>query len=338
MKLEIENIDLGYAQRHAAPRLLAEHLSLRVPEGELTALLGRNGVGKSTLLRVLAGVRTPLRGRVTLDGREVAAMTARERARKIAFVTTEPVAAAHLRVREVVAMGRAPYTGWFGALSPEDERIVGESLERVGMAAFRDKPLESLSDGERQRVMIARALAQDTPLMFLDEPTAFLDLPNRYQIALLLRELAHSTGKTVIYSSHDLSTAVRLCDALWAMSPGGVAAGAPEDLLRSGALDAMFGGTPLSFTPEGTVEINRETFQAVRIAAQTDAETARLLARAAARCGFRTATDKTAEAVAEIGVLPDGAFEVSGARNGAVRRAGDFHELAALLRQLPGRR
>lgn len=338
MRLKIENITLGYFQRHVGTQLLTEGLSLVAPEGELVALLGRNGVGKSTLLRVLAGVRTPLKGRATFDGKEITAMTAHQRARKIAFVTTEQIAVAHLRVHEVVALGRSPYTGWLGTLAPEDRRIVGESLERVGMSAFRDKALESLSDGERQRVMIARALAQDTPLMLLDEPTAFLDLPNRYQIALLLRELAHGTGKTVIFSSHDLSTAVQLCDALWVMTPGGVAAGAPEDLMRSGALNAMFGHTLLTLSSEGVVKLDRKALFAVKIEAKTedDSETARLLAKTVERCGFAPVREKTGVTVAaEIKILPgDGGFRVTGMGSGAVTRANDFHELAALLRQL----
>lgn len=337
MELQIENLALGYVQRHAETRLLAGRLTLAAPEGELIALLGRNGVGKSTLLRALAGVAAPLKGRVLLGGKEIAAMTAHERARRIAFVTTEHVAVAHLRVHEVVAMGRAPYTGWFGTLSAEDERIVGESLERVGMGTFRDKALESLSDGERQRVMIARALAQDTPLMLLDEPTAFLDLPNRYQIALLLRELAHGTGKTVIFSSHDLSTAVQLCDALWVMTPGGVAAGAPEDLMQSGALDAMFGSTPLTLSPEGVVKLDRQAGYMVKITdTAVNGRIAALTARTAERCGFRPVTDGTGETpVAEIKILEEGrTFELTDARKGTVFRAEDFHALAALLRQL----
>lgn len=334
MRLEIENITLGYSQRHAETRLLAEQLSLAAPEGELIALLGRNGVGKSTLLRVLAGVRPPMKGRVLLGGSDIAAMPPAERSRKIAFVTTEQVAVAHLRVHEVVAMGRAPYTGWLGTLAPEDRRVVDESLERVGMTGFRDKALESLSDGERQRVMIARALAQDTPLMLLDEPTAFLDLPNRYQIALLLRELAHGTGKTVIFSSHDLSTAVQLCDALWVMTPGGVAAGAPEDLMLSGALNAMFGQTPLTLSPEGVVKLARENRYAVKIAETTDSETARLLAKTAERCGFESVAEESGTTVAaEIEIVPGG-FRVTDTESGAVTRADDFHGVAALLRQL----
>lgn len=332
MKLQLQDITLGYAQRQGGRRLLAEHLSLEVPEGELIALLGRNGVGKSTLLRVLAGVRRPLHGEVSLDGVELSAMTARDRARRIAFVTTEQVTVAHLRVREVVAMGRAPYTGWFGTLSEEDGRVVDEALERVGMAAFRDKPLETLSDGERQRVMIARALAQDTPLMLLDEPTAFLDLPNRYQVALLLRDLAHDTGKTVVYSSHDLSTAVQLCDALWVMTARGVAAGAPEDLMRGGALNAMFEGTPLTLTTEGGVRLERPIEWGVVMETGADRQLARWAERVAERCGFRLVTE-TADAVAKVEVLPDERFIVTNLGRSSSATADNCRELATLLRQ-----
>ncbi len=132
-----------------------------------------------------------------------------------------------------------------------------EALERVGLSKFGNKPLESLSDGERQRAMIARAVAQDTPLVLLDEPTAFLDLPNRYRVALLLRELAHETGKTVIYSSHDLSTAVQLCDTLWVMSAAGIETGTPAEVLGSGAIDALFDDLPLRCSADGAVRFDR---------------------------------------------------------------------------------
>lgn len=351
MALEIKDITLGYK----GGKTLVTDLSLRAPEGELIALLGRNGVGKSTLLRVLAGVRLPLAGTVVLDGHSVFGMAAHERARRVAFVTTEQVAVAHLRVREVVAMGRAPYTGWFGTLSPADERIVEESLERVGMSDFRDKPLESLSDGERQRVMIARALAQDTPVMLLDEPTAFLDLPNRYQIALLLRQLAHDMGKTVLFSSHDLSTAMQLCDALWVMSGEGVSAGAPEDLVRSGALEAMFGGTPLTLSPEGVVRLSLSSLSPGTVSGGDDrplrtvrlvsgaAGTLVLLRRLAERCGFAVTVsgqegssasgDSVFAEVAEVS--GEDGFGVTFMDSGGGRRVfcADFHALAAALRE-----
>lgn len=257
MRLEIKDITIGYAQRKAAARLLAARVSLTAPEGALIGLLGRNGTGKSTLLRVLAGVRRPLGGTVWLDDQNLVSLSARERAARIAFVTTEPIGTPHLRVREVVAMGRAPYTGWLGSLADEDVRSVEEALERVGMSAFRDKTLDSLSDGERQRVLIARAVAQDTPLVLLDEPTAFLDLPNRYRVALLLRRLAHETGKTVIYSSHDLSTAVQLCDRLWILGTGGIEAGRPSELLQNGAVSALFDDLPIRCSADGVIRFER---------------------------------------------------------------------------------
>ena len=332
MQLKVENLTLGYPQRHAPTRLLVECLSLAAPEGELIALLGRNGVGKSTLLRVLAGVRKPLDGRVTMGGEDVAALAAAEKARRIAFVTTEPVTVAHLRVHEVVAMGRAPYTGWFGSLTEADERMVAESLERVGMAAFHDKTLDSLSDGERQRVMISRALAQDTPLVLLDEPTAFLDLPNRYQIALLLRDLAHETGKTILYSSHDLSTALELCDTLWVMTPRGVAAGAPEDMLFSGMLEGMFEGTPLTLTPQGTVQLKRITRGTLRVAADVEPAVARMVERTATRCGYEVVENERREADVLVGSSAVARCVLTRTDNRTTVEVPDFHALATLLR------
>lgn len=257
MLLEVQNLTVGYARRKERERRLIEGLSLIAPEGRAIGLLGRNGMGKSTLLRVLAGVQRPIEGRVSVGGVDLAHLSAHDRACRIAFVTTEPVATAHLRVREAVAMGRAPYTGWLGSLSAEDLRRVDESLERVGMSAFADMPLDSLSDGERQRVMIARAVAQDTPIVLLDEPGAFLDLPNRYRMALLLCRLAHEMGKTVIYSSHDLSTAVQLCDLLWLLTPSGIVAGEPAELLQNGTVDVLFDDLPIRCLPDGVIRFDR---------------------------------------------------------------------------------
>lgn len=258
-RFEIKRVTLGYKERKAP---LAENLSVEAHGGELVALLGRNGVGKSTLLKTMAGVMPPLQGEVMLNERSVYDMTVAERARQMAFVTTENVSVIHLRVSEVVAMGRAPYTGWFGRLSEEDERIAGKALEWVGMTDFAEKGMDTLSDGERQRVMIARALAQDTPVMLLDEPTAFLDLPNRYQIVLLLKRLAHDLGKIMIFSSHDLAIAMQICDRLWVMSrpeEGGMASGSPAQLMESGGLDAIFKGTPLRLVgSEGAVKLKND--------------------------------------------------------------------------------
>lgn len=242
MELEIQNITLGYKD---ASSPLIRGVSLTATEGELIGLVGRNGSGKSTLLRAIAATQRPSSGDVLLSGESIYTLSPDELSRLISFVNTASVGIPHLRVHEVVALGRAPYTGWLGRLADEDQAIVERSLDQVGMTSFWNKEIERLSDGERGRVMIARALAQDTPIMLLDEPTAFLDMPNRYLIEMLLGELAHTTAKTVIFSTHDLSSAMRLCDRMWVLSPEGITQGSPTELISCGAFDVIFKSTPL---------------------------------------------------------------------------------------------
>ncbi len=207
--IELRNITLGYGAR-----TLVEGASATFARGELSALLGRNGTGKSTLLRAVAGLAHPTHGTIMLDGRAVSSLPPKEAAALAAFVSTDVVRVQNLRAYDAVALGRAPYTGWFGRLTPADHDAAARALALVGMQEFASKGLDTLSDGERQRVMIARALAQDTPIILLDEPTAFLDLPNRYEIFALLRRLAHDEGKTIICSTHDLGIALGACDTL----------------------------------------------------------------------------------------------------------------------------
>ena len=180
--------------------------------GTLTALIGRNGAGKSTLLRALAAIDTPHYGAVVIDSHPLHSLTAEERARLIAFVSTQRVRIANLSCQDVVAIGRAPYTNWLGRMQEQDHEIVSSALEAVGMTDFALRSIDSLSDGECQRIMIARALAQQTPVILLDEPTAFLDIPTRFEICRLLADLAHSGGKTIIFSTHDIDAALPVCD------------------------------------------------------------------------------------------------------------------------------
>ena len=315
MAFEIKNLTVGY--KGVAP--LVENVGLIVPDGELVAIMGRNGVGKSTLLRSLAGVVRPLAGDVALDGSSLFSMSARELARNVAFVSTEIVSVAHLRVWDVVSTGRAPYTGWMGTLSAEDISKVSAALEQVGMLGFADVPLDRLSDGERQRVMIARALAQDTKLILLDEPTAFLDLPNRYQITILLRELAHRGGKTVIFSTHDLETAMRLSDTVWIMSDRVIATGAPEDLIAAGRFGAIFRDTDLSLGDAGEICLKSAPAKFVRVVCATP-----LLLKALERCevGVDPAAARSVEA------LPGGGYALDGSP------VSDIYELSRLIKEL----
>lgn len=240
--IELHGLTLGYGER-----ILFEGADIGFGWGEFTALIGRNGTGKSTLLRTIAGLVKPLSGSISVDGRALSDMTSREIASKISFVSTEEIRITNLKVGDVVGLGRAPYTNWIGTLSHEDREKVGRSLELVGMSAFAHKTMDTLSDGERQRVMIARALAQDTPIILLDEPTAFLDLPNRYEICLLLRRLAHTQGKSIIFSTHDLSIALELCDTIAMIEGGRFFYGTAEKLIAKGEIQRLFEGTSLRF-------------------------------------------------------------------------------------------
>lgn len=243
--VNIRNLSIGYDRKN----ILSSQLNMSCRAGEFIALVGRNGMGKSTLLRVLAGLSVPLSGQVSISGVDIHGMDSLLKAKTVSFVSTDVVKIAHLRVWDVVAMGRSPYTGWSGALSVDDEMIVRESLDKVGVLSLQGKSMDQLSDGERSRVMIARALAQDTKVMILDEPTAFLDLANRYQVSLLLRNLAHSTNKIIITSTHDLSTVLSICDTVWVMSHDGVTVGTPSEVRSNGALQSIFAGTDLRVDP-----------------------------------------------------------------------------------------
>ena len=209
MSIRLDHIALSYGSR-----TLLEDVSASFGQGELTALIGRNGTGKSTLLRALAGLGSVSAGKIELCGRPLSALTPHERATTVGFVTTDRVRIANLACEDVVALGRAPYTNWIGRMQEADRAVVERSLELVGMSGFARKTMDRMSDGECQRVMIARVLAQDTPVILLDEPTAFLDLPNRYTLATLLRRLAREERKCILFSTHDLDIALSLCDSV----------------------------------------------------------------------------------------------------------------------------
>ncbi|MBO5660965.1 MAG: ABC transporter ATP-binding protein, partial [Tidjanibacter sp.] len=188
----------------------------------------------------------------------VASLTMKEVAGQIAFVSTDDVRVQNLHVWDVVSLGRAPYTNWVGRLTAEDRAKVEESLRLVGMEQFAEASMDSLSDGERQRVMIARALAQDTPIILLDEPTAFLDLPNKYEICLLLRRLAHKEGKCILFSTHDLSIAIELCDTIAMIEGGEFRYGTAEMLIEEGAMQRLFESTQIEFDRErGNVRLKK---------------------------------------------------------------------------------
>ena len=204
--MSLRGLGIGFGKR----KLLCD-VDTSFVASSLTALLGRNGSGKSTLLRAMAGLGR-YDGSISVAGHDIAMLSAARRARLMAFVSTERTRIGAMSCFDIVAMGRAPHTNWIGRLCDADIAAVESALEAVGMSSFAGRRVASMSDAECQRVMIARALAQDTPLILMDEPTSFLDLPNRYELCTLLAELAHSHGKCIVFSTHELDIAVNLAD------------------------------------------------------------------------------------------------------------------------------
>jgi iron complex transport system ATP-binding protein len=245
--LQILRLSIGYKRKRNA-FVVAEKLSATLYGGTLTCLIGANGAGKSTLIRTLAGFQPALAGEIRIDGKNIAAYSGRALSGIISVVLTERVEVHHLSAAELAGMGRNPYTGFWGGLKAEDRRIVHEALQQVGVAHLSDRPVETLSDGERQKVMIAKALAQQTPLIFLDEPTAFLDFPSKLEILQTLHRLSRTTRKTIFLSTHDLDLAMQVADTLWLMdATRGLTVGSPKQLAQSGCMENLFSGKNVAF-------------------------------------------------------------------------------------------
>ncbi|MDE0393978.1 MAG: ABC transporter ATP-binding protein [Gammaproteobacteria bacterium] len=256
--LTLERLAIGYRTRRNET-VVASDISLELREGELVCLLGPNGAGKTTLMRTVAGMQPPLGGRVLVDGDDIHSMPARARAKRLSVVLTERVEAGLLTAYALVGLGRYPHTNWSGRLSGHDHEVIQECLERVGAEDLAHRYVSDLSDGERQRVMMARALAQEPRLMVLDEITAFLDLPRRVEAMRLLRRVVRDTGRAVLLSTHDLELALRAADRVWLLPKGGrLATGAPEDLVLSGAFEAAFASEGVDFDrARGTFRVDR---------------------------------------------------------------------------------
>jgi iron complex transport system ATP-binding protein len=248
--LQTRNLAVGYRTRRTR-RAVLERVNLTVRAGELVCLIGPNGIGKSTLLRTLARMQPALWGTVELGGADLRAITHAELARRLGVVLTERVVVEVLPVRRIVELGRYPHSGWFGRITEQDRRAVDWAIDAVGARHLAGRDFGRLSDGERQRVMIARALAQEPVLLMLDEPTAFLDVPSRVEVMGLLRQLTRDGRLAVVVSTHDLELALRTADVIWLVMPGGeLMTGAPEDVVLAGGLGRAFEGRRIRFHPE----------------------------------------------------------------------------------------
>lgn len=243
------DLAVGYRSGKSDVILLRE-LNLKLERGKLVALLGQNGAGKSTLLRALTCDEQPLVGSIEANGKNLADMSQKERSRLIGLVSTERIQAGALTVTELVGLGRQPHTGFLGRLDDEDHEIVRQAMADAGILSKAAEYVASLSDGERQKAMIAKALAQQTPIIILDEPTAFLDVASRIETMRLLQTLAHERDKAVLLSSHDISQSLMLADELWLITNDRqVVTGKTQDLVQSGVMDRLFSNQDIHFDP-----------------------------------------------------------------------------------------
>ena len=248
--IRLRDLSIGYPDKHNTKRV-AEHLNASIHSGELTCLLGTNGVGKSTLLRTLSAFQPPLGGTIDLLDRPLSTYDDRQLATVIGVVLTEKSDIRNMTVEELVGLGRSPYTGFWGTLKEGDRKIVHEAIARVRIEPLTQRMVHTLSDGERQKVMIAKALAQETPIIFLDEPTAFLDFPSKVEVMQLLHNLTHTLQKTVFMSTHDLELALQIADKIWLMDrTNGIAIGTPEDLSLEGKLSSFFSRKGITYDTE----------------------------------------------------------------------------------------
>ena len=258
--IELGNAAIGYKAKTHSINVVKSAISVYALKGELVALIGGNGVGKSTLLRTIAGFQAPISGDFLIRGKQVSAYREKELALIMGFVSTEIIRVPNLSVFDLVSLGRYPHTNWFGKMLDLDRYIVEEAIKSVGLQGYENRMVNYISDGERQKAMIARTLAQDTDVIVLDEPTAFLDLSNKYEIVHILHQLASEKGKTILFSTHDLTTAIAESDRIWLMLNDSVEQGAPEDLILNGNFSSLFHSDHLFFDQEkGDFRIKKQS-------------------------------------------------------------------------------
>ncbi len=238
--------------------MIATNINFSLKKGELAAIIGVNGIGKSTLLRTLGKVQPKLSGNILLNSTPLEKLTSLALATEISVVLTEPIASKNLTVMELVSLGRQPYTNWIGTLSDQDKTKIKSALNLVELTSLQYKKCYELSDGQLQKVMIARALAQDTPVILMDEPTSHLDLYHKVQILKLLQDIAHKTQKTILFTTHEIEIAIQLCDKMLILEKGKSAFGEPCDLIRNKNFENLFPSDTITFDGKtGAFRVNK---------------------------------------------------------------------------------
>ena len=247
--LSLDSLKIGYVSGKKENQILPA-INGSASQGELIAVIGRNGIGKSTLLRTIAGLQPALGGNILYNGKNISDYTRKDLAQKIGYISTKIVKVSNMRVYDLVALGRFPYTNWIGKIDAANHEVIIDAIEKTGMTGLSERFISELSDGERQKAMIARILAQDTGIMVMDEPTAFLDIGSKFEILHLMHILARKSGKTIIFSTHDLNVAMSQADKIWLILDNRMQEGAPEDLMVRGAFDNLFDSSVVQFNPE----------------------------------------------------------------------------------------
>jgi iron complex transport system ATP-binding protein len=326
----LDGVSTGYQTGRRQVRVVTKNINTALRSGELTCLLGPNGAGKSTLMRTIAGMQAPLAGAVRVGGRDVQKISAGELARAVSVVLTDRASAGMLSAYALVALGRHPHTNWLGGLTDADHAVIRRSMEITGAAEFADRLVTELSDGERQKVMVARALAQEPQIMVLDEITAFLDLPRRVEIMAMLRTLAHDSGRAMLLSTHDLDLALRASDRIWLLpKDGSLTVGSPEDLVLSGAFESAFASEGVEFEPElGSFRIRSVVQGNINL---RGTGLARIwTARALERAGYRIVTDQASVQVIVQNEGADRVWRIDGATEAY------FHSIEDLMEAIAG--
>lgn len=266
--LSLDSLRIGYFSGKTENVLLPP-LNAHARKGELIAVIGRNGIGKSTLLRTLTGLQKPLGGNIFYNGRNIREYSRLELAQEVGYISTEIVRVSNMSVYDLVSLGRFPHTNWIGKIEDEDNLAIKDAIEKTSMTHLSGKFISELSDGERQKAMIARILAQDSGIMVMDEPTAFLDIAGKYEIFRLLHTLSIRNNKTIIYSTHDLQMAISQSDKIWLILEDNLVEGAPEDLMLSSAFDHLFNSSSVLFnSSDGSFSFRSEDRRSIFISGE----------------------------------------------------------------------
>lgn len=326
--IKLTSLSTGYKTK-----TVSGNINASLNSGQLTCLLGPNGAGKSTLLRTLSAFQPPISGQIEILGKPLESYSDKELSTLIGVVLTERIDVRNMTVHDLVGLGRSPYTGFWGNLSEKDSQLVDSAMDMVGIREFSERMIQTLSDGERQKVMIAKALAQETPIIFLDEPTAFLDYPSKVEIMQLLHKLSHNSGKTIFMSTHDLELALQISDMVWLLDQEhGLETGTPEDLTLSGNLQKFFVRKGISFHAEsGQFRIDNECNRVVSLEAQAALQ--ELVVKALHRNGIRIANESEIANIQVKATMDNGVpcFTVTDSTTGLMQNAGSFQDMLSLL-------